>query len=146
MFPRHFEGVVFCSIAIIDSGNFKGVEEVHELEARTRTQLDKYVRLASALGFAAEGAFATGIEVAVEAEKLGRELIARFPQGLFVAGQLLFDEDSTFNRILHNETAFQIQRRLQHAGIPMVVLPVRLALGARPAPIVTSLAAETTAM
>ena len=41
-------------------------------------------------------------------------------------------EDSTFNRILHNETAFLIQRRLQHAGIPMVVLPVRLTLKDRP--------------
>jgi hypothetical protein len=52
----------------------------------------------------------------------------KFPKGLFVAGQLLFDEDSTWNRVLHNETAFLIQRRLQHAGIPMVVLPVRLRL------------------
>ncbi len=132
MFPRHFRGVVFCSIAIIDSGNFKGVEEVHQLEERTRAQLAKYVRFAHTLGIPAESAFATGIEVAVEAEKLGVELIARFPQGLFVAGQLLFDEDSTFNRILHNETAFLIQRRLQHSGIPMIVLPVRLTLKDKP--------------
>jgi hypothetical protein len=142
MFPHHFKGVVFCSIAIIDSGNFKGVEEVHELEARTRAQLDKYVRLAATLGLPAESAFATGIEVAVEAEKLGRELITRFPQGLFVAGQLLFDEDSTFNRILHNETAFLIQRRLQHAGIPMVVLPVRLTLKDKPRLTAPSMAKE----
>jgi amino acid transporter len=132
MFPRHFRGVVFCSIAIIDSGNFKGVEEVHQLEERTRAQLAKYVRFANTLGMPADSAFATGIEVAVEAEKLGQELIAKFPQGLFVAGQLLFDEDSTFNRILHNETAFLIQRRLQHSGIPMVVLPVRLTLKDKP--------------
>jgi len=52
----------------------------------------------------------------------------KYPKGMFVAGQLLFDEDSTWSRLLHNETAFLIQRRLQHAGIPMVVLPVRLRL------------------
>jgi amino acid transporter len=132
MFPRHFKGIVFCSIAIIDSGNFKGVEEVHELEERTRANLTKYVRLANALGLPADSAFATGIEVAVEAERLAQDLIAKYPQGLFVAGQLLFDEDSTFNRILHNETAFLIQRRLQHSGIPMIVLPVRLTLKAGP--------------
>ena len=142
MFPHHFKGVVFCSIAIIDSGNFKGVEEVHELEARTRANLDQYVRLAATMGLPAESAFATGIEVAVEAEKLGKELIARFPQGMFVAGQLLFDEDSTFNRILHNETAFLIQRRLQHAGIPMIVLPVRLTLKDKPRLTAPSLAKE----
>jgi len=128
MFPGHFRGVVFCSIAIIDSGNFKGVDEVHELEKRTAAELDKYVRFAATLGLPAERVLSTGMEVPVEAEKIGTTQIMKFPKGLFVAGQLLFDEDSTLGRVLHNETAFLIQRRLQHAGIPMVVLPVRLRL------------------
>jgi hypothetical protein len=128
MFPGHFKGVVFCSIAIIDSGNFKGVAEVEELEQRTAEHLDKYVKFAGTLGLPADRVFSTGIEVAVEAEKIGTAEIAKYPHGLFVAGQLLFEEDSTFNRILHNETAFLIQRRLQHSGIPMIVLPVRLRL------------------
>jgi hypothetical protein len=128
MFPGHFKGVVFCSIAILDSGNFKGVTEVEDLERRTALELDRYVRFAETLGLPAERVFSTGIEVAIEAEKIGIEQIARFPKGLFVAGQLLFEEDTTFSRILHNETAFLIQRRLQHSGIPMIVLPVRLRL------------------
>ncbi len=132
MFPGHFKGVVFCSIAIIDSGNFKGVDEVHELERRTADELDKYVRFAATLGVPAERVLSTGMEVPVEAEKIGATQIVRFPKGLFVAGQLLFEEDSTWKRVLHNETAFLIQRRLQHAGIPMVVLPVRLRLADGP--------------
>jgi amino acid transporter len=132
MFPGHFKGVVFCSIAIIDSGNFKGVDEVHELEKRTAVELDKYVRYAATLGVPAERVLSTGMEVPVEAEKIGATQIVRFPKGLFVAGQLLFEEDSTWKRLLHNETAFLIQRRLQHAGIPMVVLPVRLRLSDGP--------------
>ena len=141
MFPGHFKGVVFCSIAIIDSGNFKGVKEVEELELRVAGELEKYVRFANTLGLPAASVHSTGIEVAVEAEKIGIDEIAKYPKGLFVAGQLLFDEDSTFNRILHNETAFLIQRRLQHSGIPMVVLPVRLRLREGPrlsAPSLTS--------
>ena len=63
-----------------------------------------------------------------KAEKIATELIQKYPRGLFVAGQLIFDEDTFVTRILHNETAFTIQRRLQHAGVPMVVLPVRLNL------------------
>ncbi len=142
MFPGHFKGVVFCSVAIIDSGNFKGVEEVHELEARVAGELDKYVRFANTLGLPADRVFTTGIEVAVEAEKIGTELILKYPKGLFVAGQLLFDEDTTFNRILHNETAFLIQRRLQHAGVPMVVLPVRLTLKEGPRLMAPSMTSE----
>jgi hypothetical protein len=145
MFPGHFKGVVFCSIAIIDSGNFKGVAEVEELERRTSEHLDKYVRFANTLGLPADQVFSTGIEVAVEAEKIGTAEIAKYPNGLFVAGQLLFEEDSTFNRILHNETAFLIQRRLQHSGIPMIVLPVRLRLTEGPRLIAPSMTSDRTA-
>ncbi len=128
MFPGHFKGVVFCSVAIVDSGNFKGIGEVHDLEARTRDALEQYKLFAATLDMPADAELSTGTEVAVEAEKLGLDIIAKYPRALFVAGQLLFDEDSSFGRVLHNETAFQIQRRLQHAGVPMIVLPVRLTL------------------
>jgi amino acid transporter len=128
MFPGHFKGVVFCSVAVIDSGNFKGVAEVHELESRVQQALDQYVRYANWLGLPAESKFSTGIEVAVEAQKLATDLIQKYPRGLFVAGQLIFDEETFASRALHNETAFMIQRRLQHEGVPMIVLPVRLSI------------------
>jgi amino acid transporter len=128
MFPGHFRGIVFCSIAVIDSGVFKGIDEVHELERRTTQALEKYVRYAEWLELPAEYTFSTGIEVAVEAEKIGTEVVQKYPKALFVAGQLIFEEDTFVTRLLHNETAFMIQRRLQHAGLPMVVLPVRLNL------------------
>ncbi|HEX4517326.1 MAG TPA: KUP/HAK/KT family potassium transporter, partial [Polyangiaceae bacterium] len=132
MFPGHFQGVVFCSVAIVDSGNFKGIGEVHELETRTRDALVQYKKFASTLDLPAECELSTGTEVAVEAEKLGLDIVRKYPKALFVAGQLLFDEDTSFGRVLHNETAFQIQRRLQHAGVPMIVLPVRLSFGDGP--------------
>jgi hypothetical protein len=128
MFPGHFKGIVFCSVAVIDSGVFKGITEVHELESRTRKALDRYVEYASWLGLPAERTFTTGTEVAVEAEKMATDLIQKYPKALFVAGQLIFDEETLATRALHNESAFMIQRRLQHAGVPMIVLPVRLSL------------------
>jgi amino acid transporter len=128
MFPGHFKGIVFVSVAVIDSGNFKGISEVHELERRTQEALDKYVKYAGWIGLPAESHFSTGIEVAVQAETIAVEVVQRYPKALFVAGQLIFEEDTFVTRALHNETAFMIQRRLQHAGVPMVVLPVRLNL------------------
>src|SRR5580704_15918625 len=142
MFPGHFKGIVFVSVAVIDSGNFKGISEVHELERRTQQALDKYVQYADWLGIPAESVFSTGIEVAVEAEKIATDLIQKYPKGLFVAGQLIFEEDTFATRMLHNETAFTIQRRLQHAGVPMVVLPVRLNLKDGPRLVAPSLTEE----
>jgi hypothetical protein len=142
MFPGHFKGVVFCSVAVIDSGVFKGIGEVHELERRTKDALEKYVQYAAWLGMPAECTFSTGIEVAVEAEKIATDLIQKYPKGLFVAGQLIFEEETFVTRILHNETAFTIQRRLQHAGVPMIVLPVRLNLKDGPRLVAPSLTEE----
>ena len=137
MFPGHFKGVVFVSVAVVDSESFKGADELKALETRTQQNLLRYECFADSLGLASSSAFAIGTEVAVEAEKLGLELIKRFPKGLVVAGQLIFQEDTLWNRVLHNETAFLIQQRLQHVGVPMIVLPVRIDLKARrtvPAP------------
>jgi hypothetical protein len=128
MFKRHFRGVVFVSVAVVDSDVFKGEQEVAALETRTREHLARYERFGRSLGLATASAYSVGTEVAVEAETLGRELYGKYPEGLVVAGQLIFEEDTLWNRVLHNETAFIIQQRLQHAGVPMVVLPVRLDL------------------
>ena len=44
-------------------------------------------------------------------------------------------------RLLHNETAFIVQKRLQRMGLPMIVVPVRLDLKARRAMPVRRMAA-----
>jgi len=128
MFPGQFRGVVFISVAVVDSDVFKGASELPALEERTRKNLGAYERFGAALGLACASEFAVGTEVALEAEKLALGLAERYPRALVVGGQLVFTEDSAWNRLLHNETAFVIQRRLQHNGVPMIVLPVQLDL------------------
>jgi hypothetical protein len=128
MFPNHFRGIVFVSVAVLDSESFKGADQVDALERRTRESLVNYERFAATLGLRAASAFSIGTEVAVEAEKIARDLAGRYPKALFVAGQLIFAEETIWTRTLHNETAFMVQKRLQHSGIPMIVLPVQISL------------------
>jgi hypothetical protein len=73
-----------------------------------------------------------GTEAVAEAEKLCLEVSDRFPRVIFYAGKLIFEKEHWFQRLLHNETAFQLQRRLQFAGLNAMVLPVRV-LKERPA-------------
>jgi len=128
MFPGHFDGVVFVTIAVVDSESFKGADRIAALEERTRADLLRYERYASARGFHTASAFKVGTEVPETAEALARDLMERYPRALFVGGQLLFETDSWWNRLLHNETALIVQRRLQRAGFPMIVLPIRVDL------------------
>ncbi|HEX2880259.1 MAG TPA: APC family permease [Polyangiaceae bacterium] len=128
MFPGHFQGVVFVTVAVADSDIFKGADEVAALEEKTQQSLLAYRRFGAALGLPCQSEYAVGTEVVVEAERLAMKLAAQYPRALVVAGQIIFADDTTWNRLLHNETAFLIQRRLQHAGVPMIVLPVQLDL------------------
>jgi len=38
----------------------------------------------------------------------------------------VFQKERMFQRLLHNETAYQLQRRLQFAGMNAMVMPVRV--------------------
>ena len=39
---------------------------------------------------------------------------------------MIFQRERWYQRILHNETAFAIQKRLQWAGQTMVIIPARI--------------------
>jgi hypothetical protein len=114
----------------VDTGAFKGEDQVEALVERTTDSLRNYVRFANSLGLPARWRYAVGTEVPDEAVNLATDLMKEHPRGLVVAGQLVFPDDAFWNHVLHNETAFLIQRRLQHAGVPMIVVPVRLNLEA----------------
>ncbi len=125
-FPGYFQQVVFVSVGVIDSGNFKGSEEVERLEQQTRETLDRYVAFARGLGVSASSAMAVGMEAVEEAEKLCVQLAQEYPKSTFFAGKLVFQKEQWYQRLLHNETALAVQRRLQCIGIPTVILPVRV--------------------
>jgi len=125
-FPNYFRNVVFVSIAVIDSGNFKGSEELEALKSSSRTTLAKYVELARKLGLAAAGEMRLGTDVVHEAEEACDDIARRFPRHMFFGGKLVFEKEPWYERFLHNETAFAIQRRLAWKGHPMTILPVRM--------------------
>lgn len=126
-FPNLYKNIIFISIAEIDSGSFKGAEEVTALNESVRQSLIKYVNLARRLGFAAEYRMDIGTDVVDCASNLCSLSIAEeFPQVTFFTGKKIFNHENIFHKILHNETALSIQRRLQWNGYPTVILPVRV--------------------
>jgi amino acid transporter len=128
MFPKHFQGVVFIGIACVDSKAMQGKPELDAMLARTRANLEQYCRFAAAVHLPSSYVIGVGPEVAIEAERAAIDVQRKYPQALFVAGQLAFEEDSLWNRLMHNETALVVHRRLHHHGLPMVVLPVKIDL------------------
>ncbi|HTN54055.1 MAG TPA: APC family permease, partial [Anaeromyxobacter sp.] len=130
VFPGHFKNFVFLSVGVVDSVAMKGVEEVDRVRLRTETSLQQYVDLAQRLGLAADYRLDVGTEAVATAERLCLQVSKEFPRAVFFAGKLVFERETIFQRLLHNETAFQLQRRLQFAGMNAMVLPVRILAGA----------------
>jgi len=110
----------------VDSGHFKGKEEIEALEIHTRENLSRYEATARALGFRAASDLRLGTDVIDEAESLCREVAAKYPRATFYVGKLIFKKEKPFQRILHNDTAYAIQRRLQFSGLATVILPIRM--------------------
>jgi len=126
LFPRYYSNVVFMGVGVVDSATFQGVEEVDRVRAQTEAGLEKYVALAHRLGMPAESRMSVGTEAVAECSRLATEVAKEFPRAMFFAGKLIFERERWFDRLLHNETAYAIQRRLQFTGLAMVILPVRV--------------------
>ena len=127
-FPGMYENFIFVSIAVVDSGTFKGAAEVNGLAESTRKSLLKYVDLARDMGFAADYRMDIGTDVVERAVPLCEKIAEEFPSSTFFTGQIVFRHENPFQKILHNETAFAIQRRLQYSGITTVIMPIRAEL------------------
>jgi hypothetical protein len=124
-FPGVYENFIFVSIAVVDSGSFKGSAEVTSLWKSTRNSLIKYVDLARESGFASDYWMDFGTDVVDLAVPLCKNIAKEFPNSTFFTGQIVFRHENPFQKILHNETAFAIQRRLQYSGITTVIMPIR---------------------
>jgi len=126
LFPRYYANVVFMSVGVVDSATFQGVEEVDRVREQTEEALRKYVELARGMGIPADHRMSMGTEAVSECQRLAAEIAKEYERSMFFAGKLIFEREKWWDRLLHNETANQIQRRLQFDGLPMVILPVRV--------------------
>jgi len=126
LFSGVFKNFIFIEIGVIDSGNFKGVEELDKLDIQVRSDVDHYVNYMRKEGYHADGISLIGTDVIVEIEKITPKILEKFPNVVFFGGQLVFPEDSFVTRWLHNYTVFAMQRKFYTQGVPFVLLPIRV--------------------
>src|SRR2546422_5031477 len=126
IFPNQFKQIVFISVGAIDSGRFKGADEIESLRKSTETELQKYVDFARKLGIPAEYRYSIGTDIVDELEALCLQASKDYPRSVTFGGQLVFQKEGAIVRWLHNQTCPALQRRLAFHGLPMVILPVRV--------------------
>lgn len=126
LFGNTFKNFVFISVGAVDAGNFKGSDELESLHTHTEEQSQRYAAWARSHGFGTKTYTAIGHDVMGEVMRLAKQAKGEFPNSVFFAGQLLFAKETWVNRVLHNSTAFTLQRRFFLANLPFVMLPIRM--------------------
>ncbi len=126
LFPHHFKNVVFISVGVIDSGQFKGQQEIDNLRRAKEDDLKSFVEFANCLGWYAEYRYALGVDLMAELEELCSAVVRDFPRSIFFSGKLVFQRENAFSRFLHNHTPATLQQKLQFAGLDMMILPIRV--------------------
>lgn len=127
--PRYYERFIFLSVGVVDTAHFKGVEEVDNLKEETEKMIRKYVRLARGQGCYAIGDFRIAADSVDAMMEMAKEVKSQYPQTVFFTGKLIFPKENLMTRLLHNQTAYAIQRELQFEGMTTIVLPVRVMPG-----------------
>jgi amino acid transporter len=127
-FPGVYTNFLFLSVAEIDSGTFKGIAEMEALKTSVGKDLEKYVKITRQHGFPADFRMNVGTDVVDSVTELVESVVKEFPRSTVFTGKLVFRHENPFQKVLHNETAFSIQRRLQWDGVATVILPIRVSM------------------
>jgi amino acid transporter len=127
-FPRYFKNAVFLSVGVVDSTKFKGIHEVENLKLETERDLNRYVEFARGLGMHAEHHFTIGTDLLDEIVGLCHGVKEHYDRPVFFASKLIFPNENLVNRLLHNQTPFAVQRRLQFEGLQTVILPIQVSV------------------
>jgi hypothetical protein len=126
LFGDTYRNFVFVEAGMVDAGNFKGADEIAALRRHTADEAERYARLARARGYGAEACTDITHDAATGILKLAEEVSERYPNRVFFAGQLVFERETRLTRWLHNHLVFNLQRRFFLAGIPFVIVPIRV--------------------
>lgn len=124
-FPNTFKNFVFVTIGVINSEFFKEAK-IEDLKTQTENSLKEYLKIARRFGLSSSYEYRLGTDVVRESSELCFEISKKYPNATFFAGEIIFERPGLFSRLLHNQTAYAIQRAISTFGLTMVILPLVL--------------------
>jgi amino acid transporter len=126
MFPGHFKNFIFINARTVDSHAYGGEGAVEQMRAEANATLKFFVDFCQSHGMASSAYIGFGTDVVNEVTKLCEDVSQEYPNAIFFTSKLIFQQDNWFTRLLHNQAALAIQRRLHFDGLQMVILPMKV--------------------
>lgn len=126
MFPGHFKNFIFVNARTVDSHAYGGEGAVEQMRAEANATLKFFVDFCQSHGMPSAAYLGFGTDVVDEVTKLCEDISKEYPNAIFFTSKLIFEHDNWFSRLLHNQAALAIQRRLHFDGLQMVILPMKV--------------------
>jgi amino acid transporter len=126
MFPGHFKNFIFVNARTVDSHAYGGEGAVEHMRAEANATLKFFVDFCHSHNMASAAYLGFGTDAVEEVTKLCQQIAEEYPNAIFFTSKLIFEQDNWFTRLLHNQAALAIQRRLHFDGLQMVILPMKV--------------------
>jgi len=126
LFPKHFRNFIFISAKAVDAQSYGGGEQSDRLRAELERAVSFYVDYCHANGLAATARLSLGTDRVDELTKLAEGVQKDFSNCVFFTSKLVLRSENWVTRLLHNQTALALQRRLHLNGMQMFILPMQL--------------------
>lgn len=126
MFPNHFKNFIFVNARTVDAQGYGGVNTLEQMRTEANLSLNYFVNFCQSHGMAAQSYVGFGTDAVEEIFELCRKIQDDFPNAIFFTSKLIFETDNWFIRLLHNQAALAIQRKLHLYGLQMVILPMKV--------------------
>lgn len=126
LFPDHFKNFIFLSVGEVDTQSFDSDATIRSMQYKTENTLCYYASFCEAQGLQATWHMAYGTDPVQALDELTQKIYAEFPNSVCFAAKLIFSNDNFLVRLLHNQTALSLQRRLHRRGQQVVILPMKV--------------------
>lgn len=126
MFPGHFKNFLFVNARTVDSHAYGGEGAMDKMREEAAETLEYFVDFCHSHGMAASSYLGFGTDAVEEVTRLCEEISSEFPHAIYFTSKLIFSSDNWLVRMLHNQAALAVQRRLHLEGLQMVILPMKV--------------------
>jgi amino acid transporter len=126
MFPGHFKNFLFVNARTVDSHAYGGEGALEQMREEATATLEFFVDFCHSHGMASSSYIGFGTDAVDEVTRMCEEINREYPNTIFFTSKLIFETDNWFTRVLHNQAALAVQRRLHLEGLQMVILPMKV--------------------
>jgi len=126
MFPGHFKNFLFVNARTVDAHAYGGEGALETMRENAAKTLEYFVDFCQSHGMASASWIGFGTDAVEEVTRMCEQINREYPNSIFFTSKLIFASDNWFTRLLHNQAALAVQRRLHLEGLQMVILPMKV--------------------